>query len=516
MSAACHCSAAFAVDAHRYYQRLRANESEIIRGFWSSEWAMSIATIVFVIVASQLFLWAARVPMHRLLKRLARGLGNTARLAGRWCAQQAQELNARNGEVLRHAALHDAERKISHDLRALDFDLVQDVSEYRSLQRELSDLLRRMDDDYRDARTAPSEAPGWTDAVAAAANMPKMEERAAQRVLEELKRSAAAGEKRVLSDYRQASARRHKILGKIAPSMAKTASLLGAVSDVMDRVSESTTRLSEHIDRFQEIHDSADATERTLQRTAWHTFIISLVVFAVAVAGGAINFQLIALPMSELVPSTTRITGIPVSTIAALVIVLLEVTAGIFLMEMLGVTKLFPNLQTLPRSRQRLILFIAVVGLFVLASVEASLAVLREQIVTAENALNLSLAGSDEIEAATTSDIPMIGQAVLGFVLPWILAMAAIPLELLVTSGSAVLIAICASGLQLLGGLLRVTGHGLRHTFTAFRFMYDAYIALPLQLERMIARRGSPDGQKYSEEETAVSWEITDQSKVRS
>ena len=476
---------------------------------------MSFATIATVIVVSQLFLWAARGPMHRLLRSLARGLGNTARLAGRWCAEQARELQERNRDVLRHSALVDTERKIGKELTSLDVDLAQDLAEYRSLQRELSDLLRQMDQDYREAGVAPAEAPGWSDAVAAASSMPKMESKSAQRVLEELRRSAEAGEKRALSDYRQMSARRHKVLGKLAPAMNKTASLLTGVGEVMERVSESTTRLGGHVDRFQDIHEAATATDRTLQRSAWHTFAISLIVFAVAVGGGAINFQLIALPMSELVPSTTRISGIPISTIAALVIVLLEVTAGLFLMEMLGVTKLFPNLQTLPRSRQRLILAVAVMGLFILASVEASLAVLREQIVEAENALNLSLAGSEEVEVASTSNIPMIGQAVLGFVLPWILAMAAIPLELLVTSGSVVAVAIFATSLQLFGGILRVSGHGLRHTFSGLRFLYDAYIAVPLQIERAVARRHEAKEDLSHEAETTA-WKITDESKVRS
>ena len=474
--------------------------------------------VATVLVVSQVFLWAARKPMHRLLQRLARGVGGTARLAGRWCAQQAQELRERNRDVLRHAALVDTENKINHELHALDFDLERDFTEYRALQRELSDLLRQIEDDYREAGVAPAEAPGWTDAVAAASNMPQMENRSAQRVLEELRRSAEAGEKRALSEYRKTSGRRHKLLGKMAPAMSKTASLLTSVGELMERVSASTGKLGDHLDRFQEIQEATKPSERTLQRLSWHTFAISLIVFAVAVGGAAINFQLIALPMAELVPSTTRITGIPVSTIAALVIVLLEVTAGIFLMEMLGVTKLFPNLHTLPRSRRRLILFIAVGGLFVLASVEASLAVLREQIVAAENALNLSLAGSEAIEAASTSNIPMIGQAVLGFVLPWILAMAAIPLELLVTSGSAVTVAVVAAGLQLFGGGLRVIGHGLRHLFTAVQFLYDAYIAVPLQIERLVASRKKADGEGQAREPefpSDVSWKVTDRFKVQ-
>ena len=62
---------------------------------------------------------------------------------------------------------------------------------------------------------------------------------------------------------------------------------------------------------------------------------------------------------------------------------------------------------------------------------------LRESIAEADSALKLSLSGEETRVVAETasSQIPVIGQAVLGFVLPWILAMVAIPLEMLLDSG---------------------------------------------------------------------------------
>src|SRR6476646_4225734 len=113
----------------------------------------------------------------------------------------------------------------------------------------------------------------------------------------------------------------------------------------------------------------------------------------VALGGAFVSFQLIRLPMSELVPSGTRIGGIPVPTIAALVIVLMEVAAGIFLTETLGFTTLFPKLELLPASRRRLLLTVSFMGLLLLASVESSLAILREHLVEADTALKASLAG---------------------------------------------------------------------------------------------------------------------------
>src|SRR5438128_4524018 len=161
---------------------------------------------------------------------------------------------------------------------------------------------------------------------------------------------------------------------------------------------------------------------------------------------------MIALTISELVPSGSRIGGMPVSTVAALVIVLMEIAAGIFAMEMLGITSFFPKLDLLPSSRRRIILVVALAGLLLLACIECSLAVLREQIVESASALKASLAGVREqaVAGPASSRIPVVGQAVLGFILPWILAMVAVPLETLFPTGGHIALTLTPGVLALL------------------------------------------------------------------
>src|SRR5947199_10049724 len=184
---------------------------------------------------------------------------------------------------------------------------------------------------------------------------------------------------------------------------------------------------------------------KTIREVGWAStqlFVVSLLVMAVAVGGAFVNFNLIALPMSELVPSGSRIGGMPVSTVAALVVVLMEIAAGVFAMEMLGITSFFPKLALLPRSRRRIILVVAVGGLLMLACIEASLAILREQTVESSTALQASLAGVREhpVARTATSRIPVIAQAVLGCILPWILAMVAVPLETMISTGGHIVL----------------------------------------------------------------------------
>jgi hypothetical protein len=120
--------------------------------------------------------------------------------------------------------------------------------------------------------------------------------------------------------------------------------------------------------------------------------------------------------------------------------------------------------------------------------VESSLAILREKIVEADAVLKMALAGTTEavVSEASTSRIPVIGQAVLGFVLPWILAMVAIPLEMLLDSGRHVVAALAAGLLSAFGSLARVFSHGIRSIFRMLPNLYDVYISIPLRIERSI------------------------------
>ena len=199
--------------------------------------------------------------------------------------------------------------------------------------------------------------------------------------------------------------------------------------------------------------------------------------------------------MSELVPAAARLGGVPVSTVSALVIVLMEAAVGIFMMDMLGITELFPKLSTLAPSRKRLILGLSMGGLFFLACVESSLAILREQIVEAEAVLKLALAGGPGevggvVSAASTSKIPVIGQAVLGFILPWILAMVAVPLEMFLDSGRHVLAALVAAMLGTLGNVVKVIAHASQALTTVILSVYDVYISIPLRIGRAVRGAG--------------------------
>jgi len=451
-------------------------------------------SILVLIIAAVIFMYFAREPIQRVLKTLAQGLSGGLRLVAGWCSETADRLQSRSRELLLESGRDSQEQHIEQEFRRLESSYARDLAEYPRLHLKLDENITQIDSDYREAAEVPPAAPGWGEVVEAITKVKGMNTAAVESLLDDIHDSAVEAEKEALQQYRAASAKRHKILASMAPRWKELKGVLERVGRSVKTLLESTRRIDGYMDRYEQIQSGDDRTVRNLASSAGKLFIISLIVIGIAVAAAFINFQLIALPMSELVPSGTRLVGMPVASVAALVIVLMEVAAGIFLLDALGITHLFPQIGTLPASRRRLVFSVALGSLFLLASIEASLAVLREQLVEAEMSLMESLAGASQgaVGRATGSLIPVVGQAVLGFTLPWILAMIAVPLEMLIESGRHVVNRILVLLLQGFGLLARSIAYLLQYTILLIAHLYDAIIMIPIQIERWIRGDKAP------------------------
>jgi hypothetical protein len=86
----------------------------------------------------------------------------------------------------------------------------------------------------------------------------------------------------------------------------------------------------------------------------------------------------------------------------------------------------------------------------------------------------------------------VIGQAVLGFVLPWILAMVAIPLESFLDSSRHVAAKLGIVVLHGVGAVAGAFAHGARTLTVAGPSLYDVYVSIPLRVERMLRREEGP------------------------
>jgi hypothetical protein len=163
---------------------------------------------------------------------------------------------------------------------------------------------------------------------------------------------------------------------------------------------------------------------------------------------------------------------------------------GLFLMESLRITRLFPVISALPDKTRVRMVYITFVILFLLASVEAGLAYMREVLLHDELATSALLRG-DAAGATATGEylwITTAAQMGMGFILPFALVFVAIPLETFVHSLRTVVGLFAIWLLRALVLLLRVTGTVVLYLGTLLKHVYDLPLFVPLWLNERIGR----------------------------
>jgi hypothetical protein len=168
------------------------------------------------------------------------------------------------------------------------------------------------------------------------------------------------------------------------------------------------------------------------------------------------------------------------------------VMCGIFLTEALGMTNIIPHIGMMTRGKRRMILFAALLFLFLLACVEASLGILREVLAESKASLDQTLAGGAAPAASSGSKFTVIGQAGLGFILPWILSMVAIPLEMLIETSQHVFYKLLILFVNLFGYICNMIGYLIEYLIKILIHLYDAYIIVPAQIGNMIGGSNKP------------------------
>jgi hypothetical protein len=172
---------------------------------------------------------------------------------------------------------------------------------------------------------------------------------------------------------------------------------------------------------------------------------------------------------------------------------------GLFLMESLRITRLFPVIGALPDKWRVIMVWITLGLLTSLATVEAGLAYMREILLQDELATSALLRG--EGGAAFGNQFVWITTAAqmgMGFILPFALTFVAIPLESFVHSLRTVLGVVLTTGLRMLAALLRLVGDGCRYLGGLLIDLYDVIIFLPLWLEQQVKAHLAPPAQPVS------------------
>jgi hypothetical protein len=434
--------------------------------------------IVFLVAV----LYLARRTAHQAIHTATDALAQVTRLGAHSIAHAELRLAARNREVLLAAGREAKERIVEREFERVSETTRKDLTNYPALHRALSESILRIEEDHQKAVDVPPEAPGWVRAVEAVAKIDVRN--GAADVLADIHKSMVKAHNEAMQAYRKASGERHGLLRKMMPEWRSIQDTLGRVQKCIESLLTRSVAIDRHMQEYEDIVRGQDRAVSILQSSSVVQFFISALVLAVAIGGAAINFSLIARPMAEMVGGTHFIGGFRTAEIAALVIIMVEISMGLFLMESLRITRLFPIIGALPDKMRVRMIWITFSILLLLASVEAGLAYMREVLLQDELATGALLRG--ERGGVLQSEylwITTAAQMGMGFVLPFALVFVAIPLETFIHSLRTVLGLAGIAILRAFALLLRVLSNGFRHLGMLAERLYDLPLFMPLWLE---------------------------------
>ena len=449
-----------------------------------------VPSLLILLLIAVPFLYAARGPMHALIRSASRVVSNPLRLGARWLADAANRLRTRNLQVLFAHGSHEVKQTIEREFERVTTLVQRDLEGYPVLQRKLMDEITRIEEDYKKTGEVPLPPPEWVKAIESLAKIKASGDGVVERILAEIRDSLGDIYQKVVSEYRGAYQDRHRILKGFLPFWRSVNQTLAQVDRNITGLQVSAAKIDANVVKLESIAARGNDAAHALASSASTLFFVAGMVMLIAFGGAYVNFKLIALPMSAMVGGGDYITDtLQASEVAALVIILFETLMGLFLMETLRFTSLFPFGSITEKMRHRL-MWASLTILLVLAGVEVALAVMRDTIISADVALKQQLGsatGAVRPEAGWVTRIPTFGQMILGFTLPFALAFVAIPLETFINSGRTVLGVGIELALQGLAFVLRFVANMAKEIGRFTIMLYDVLIFAPLAIERWVA-----------------------------
>ncbi|RJQ66051.1 MAG: hypothetical protein C4519_26140 [Desulfobacteraceae bacterium] len=465
---------------------------------------LSITAYPFLSVMIWLFLLAtamyfARKPFHRSMSSMGLIIYNMMRMAANSVKIAEKRLQLRNREVLMSSGLEMAERKIEREFDRISLAVQRDLGGYPQVQRKLIENTSNIEEDYKKCTEIPQSLPDWVKVIDAIANIKPSGDRMVVTMLEEIHQTLTDQHKAALERHRRDVSERHSILSRMVPFWRGVQKTMSGVENTILNLNQRSQKIDRYIEEYEKIVARTDMAERQLSSSSLTQFFISGVVLSVAVIGAMINFNLVALPMSEMVGGNSYIGSFKTSDVAGMLIVSLEMVLGFFIMDALRITRLFSIIGSMEDRKRKAIFWILFGFLLMLAGVESALALMRDRIAADMEALRQTLAG--ESSEVMSSNIPMIGQMIMGFILPFILTFVAIPFESFISSFRTVLGIGAAWALRTLAFVLRLIGNLGFYTGRLVSNVYDLAIFPAVWLEGVILLRTAQTKTQASKKE---------------
>jgi hypothetical protein len=432
---------------------------------WFSEWTPHLVLLwVLLGVLLVVFGYLARVQVHRLIERAARGGQRWLKLAGRGCAALSQRINTRNREVMLALQYEITRRQLEREFHRVAAAVEQDMTRFQHLERAITEHITVLAEDFERSTQVPPAAPGWIAAVDAIAKLQaENNPEAVARVLSDIHTSVQDQQRETMREYRWAVNARHKILADLRPLWRRAASLVEAVGrdsrDLLARAHRIDTLMS----AFRELcANRVDARiESFLAR-----WLVALLLTGAAAGLAIVNAALLARPLALILgPASAAPAGVVAGAYTLAV-----VAVALLLSEVTQVTRLLPLIGGLPRNTRIPLTAVVAALLVALAAGESLLLVEVDALAGLYETASWSLAG-------------------LGFLLPLMLALLSPALESLLATSRPVLAALTAQLLGFCAVLLRLAARLWLELGRLVHHLFDLAIIVPTAAVEALERR---------------------------
>jgi hypothetical protein len=429
-------------------------------------------------------LYFARKPFHHAVGSLAKIIHNAMRLTATSVRSAEGKLAQRNREVLLAAGLEKAERLVEREFDRITSAVVRDLASYPHLQRQLLDLTTRLDEDYTASADVPPSLPNWRPIIESIAGIKHTGDSMVANMLGEINRTLTEQHKSAIDNYRKSNASRYGLLRKMLPVWRKAQKTLNDVGNAIDNLNRRAKSIDRYMQAYEQIRLQTDKAARLLSSSSLTQFFSSGLFLLIAFGGAVINFNIIAMPMSEIIGKTAYIGPYNTSAVAVVVIILIELTMGLFVMESLRITRLFPTIGSMDDKMRRRIIWVALSLLAILAGIESALAFAGDRMVRDLATIGQSMAGAGQ--TLPSGRIPAVAKMVIGFIFPFVLAFVAIPMESFLSSCRTVLGIIVVGTFRLISFGLRLIGNFGYYTGRFVINLYDLLIFPTIWLEGVL------------------------------
>jgi len=436
-----------------------------------SDWRFWLVTIAIIVL-----MYIARPYLHRLLRGVFFGAAYLLNRLANWIALASNRVYEEYAKkVAAHLTEEYDDRMRTHELKL-----------ERRARREDEHLIQAIDS----LEVSAQKFEGATD-VLTHINLNKETEQAVRKTFQEERNDSPAKTSKAVAEVKRV------VTGQIQavrPEITAVKKELKPLGENISKVRETARDFSRHAEQINKDFEAYEASvyeddrkKIAQQQSILIPWLMSVVVMLIALGGVFLNFFLIERPMAEIVGNDLQIAGLPLPRVAAFVVILLEAVAGIFFVEAAGLTSLGWLDRVGPRGKR---IMMAVAGTFLLAFslFEAFLALQRESLIALDQ-MTQSIASGEELineEESGGLNLTMISQMMLGFMIPWLLAVAAIPLEIFIRNLVFLLRLMVHQVLMMLSYFLRTLSTALKTAGLFLLRLYDLIIFLPLAIENMV------------------------------